>query len=532
MNMSDSRSHQFYRTYVPNGFAEENSFGARFCQASEWVDYNRENPDVSAGLLPEGNRPDRWPSLLDAKSLLPRPFWNGHEDAIACYWKVWELAFDKKLRKASPENRFVSDFNATAFNESTFMWDSAFIAIFGFYGRRAWHFQGTLDNFYCKQHPDGFICREIGEKSGEDKFQRFDPSGTGPNILPWAEWEYYLNVGDKNRLARVFPPLAAYTRWFRLNRTWPSGAYWGTGWSTGMDNQPRIPNGRHEWHEHCHQTWVDTCMQAVFADRILVRMAQVLDREKDAAEFIEEAQFLGKWINDNLWDEETSFYHDLRRDGTRIANVKTIGAYWALVAGAVPEPRIGRFLAHLENPLEFKRPHLVPSLSADTAGYSPDGGYWKGAIWAPTNYMLLRGLDQTGNSSLSHQIAVNHLDNVVSSFLKTGTLWENYAPDYFGEGRSGKDFVGWTGLVPTAVLFENVFGIKADVPNGRIVWDLRLSDEHGVENYPFGNDATLNLKCGARKSPGEEPLVSVESNRRIKITLLWGDGNRRDLTFG
>lgn len=107
-----------------------------------------------------------------------------NDDAIACRWKLWELAFDRGLRKATAQNRFVSHFNATAFNDATYMWESAFIALFGRYGRRAWHCHGTLDNLYCQQHPNSFICREIGECDGEDHFQRFDPAGTGPNVLP------------------------------------------------------------------------------------------------------------------------------------------------------------------------------------------------------------------------------------------------------------------------------------------------------------------------------------------------------------
>jgi GTP-binding protein Era len=42
----------------------------------------------------------------------------------------------------------------------------------------------------------------------------------------------------------------------------------------------------------------------------------------------------------------------------------------------VPRERLPRFGAHLESESEFKRVHRVPSLSADTAGYDPDGGLW------------------------------------------------------------------------------------------------------------------------------------------------------------
>lgn len=524
-----SHSFPFYHSYVRNFFAEENTFGARYCQPWPWADYNSRHLDpVATEVWPEGHRPLSWPTYADVRSRLPAPHWEGHDDAIAAYWKVWELAFDRKLRKATLENRFVSDFNATAFNDGTFMWDSAFITLFGRYGRRAWPFQATLDNFYAKQHPDGYICREIRERDGVDKFQRHDPSGTGPNVLPWAEWEYFLHTGDRDRLARVFPPLAAYTRWFRLNRTWPNGAYWGTGWSTGMDNQPRIPQGLHEWYEHGHQTWVDTNMQAVLADHTLVRIAAEIGREADAAEFAAEAEQLTAWINEHLWDEETGFYHDLRRDGSRIRSVKTIGAYWALLADVVPTDRLTRFLSHLEDPHAFARRHRVPSLSADTPGYDPGGDYWRGGVWPPANYMVLRGLHAVGRPDLAAALGQNHHHAVVETFRETGTLWENYAPDQFspGSGLSTPDFVGWSGLPPVAVLFEDVFGLNPDPLCNRLIWHPRVLEEHGVANYPLGADRTLSLRCAARSSPNEAPDISVEADGPCIVELYWPGGYR------
>ncbi|MCX7713760.1 MAG: hypothetical protein N2035_08910 [Chthoniobacterales bacterium] len=63
-----------------------------------------------------------------------------------------------------------------------------------------------------KQHPDGFICREIRKFDGADKFQRHDPAGTGLNISPWTEWDYYCFTADRERLIRVFNSLAEYYR--------------------------------------------------------------------------------------------------------------------------------------------------------------------------------------------------------------------------------------------------------------------------------------------------------------------------------
>lgn len=45
-----------------------------------------------------------------------------------------------------------------------------------------------------------------------------------------------------------------------------------------------------------------------------------------------------------------------------LSDVKTIGAYWTLLAGVVPQDRLAKFVSHLDDPHEFKTPHRVPAL--------------------------------------------------------------------------------------------------------------------------------------------------------------------------
>ena len=463
------------------------------------------------------------PTYGEAKELLPAPHWYGHDAAIRCHDKAWELAFGN-LRRPTPQNGFVARYIDTAFNDNLFMWDSGFIALFARYGARAFDFQRTLDNLYAKQHPDGFICREIRESDGSDTHMRFDPSATGPNVLPWVEWEYFQVFGDMDRLGRVFPVLLALHDWMRRYRSWPDGSYWATGWGCGMDNQPRPPEGCDvRWH-HGFMSWADTCMQQILSARELVRMAEVLGRQRDAMHLVEEIDRLSVFVNDELYDPKTAFYYDRLRDGSR-SGVKSIGAYWALLAGVVPQDRLDAFLAHLDDEREFKRPHRVPTLSHDHPAYRADGGYWLGSVWAPTNYMLLRGLVSVGRDALAHEIARNHVDNVTAVFDKTGTVWENYAPETTAPGNPSKaDFVGWTGLAPIAVLYEHVLGVRADVPRSRIVWDIRLLERHGVARLPFGRRHTVDLVCGARSDARARPDVRAKSSVPLELELRWAGG--------
>jgi hypothetical protein len=489
----------YYPTYVKNALVDENVFISMA-------------PEVAEA-----------PEFAGSHKLLPQPFWAGHDAAIACYWKVWEIAF-RNINKPTRENGFVAHYIDTAFNGNLFMWDSAFILMFARYGSRAFNFQRTLDNLYCKQHPDGFICREIRESNGQDLFHRFDPASTGPNIMPWTEWEYFLTFGDRERLARVFPVLTAYHQWLRTYRTWLDGSYWTSGWGCGMDNQPRVtPGYSPEW-SHGHQAWVDACFQQLYSAHILLSMAGALGRSAEIADFRAEFEQLSRFANDKLWDETAAFYYDRRRDGSR-SGVKTIGAYWAVIAGAAPAGRLERFVAHLDAPATFKRPHRVPTLAADHPQYSAQGDYWLGSVWAPTNYMVLRGLTRAGYDRLAHEIALNHHGNVVAVFERTGTVWENYAPESAAPGNIAKDdFVGWTGLPPVAVLFEYVFGLRADCQTNTLTWDVRLLEEHGVRQYPFGRDGLLDLRCEARSSASQRPAVHVTSNIPLALRVFWEGG--------
>ncbi len=502
------------------------------------------------------------PTFDESRGALPQPFWDRHDNAIACYWKVWEIAF-RNLRQPTVENGFVVDYIDTAFNNHLFLWDSCFILMFGKYGRRVFDFQGTLNNLYCKQHPDGFICRELSEADGGDLFERHDPTTTGPNIFAWAEWEYFLTSGDGSRLESVFWPILAYHQWMRANRTWPDGSYWSSGLGCGMDNQPRLPRNEvpvwaadveeHIGYSHAHMAWSDACFQALLSAKLLLSMADALKLESwgesgqgSEAKALQmerlptalddlraETKSLQSYINGNLWDEESAFYYDKFSNGT-LGRAKTIGAYWALLADATSlEWQKQRFIAHLSNPDEFARPHPIPTLSADDPMYHPVGDYWRGGVWAPTNYMTLRGLTRTGNDDLAYEIGRKHLDCVLEVFDNTDTVWENYAPESCIPGDPARrDFVGWSGLGPVAVLLEYVFGLRPDAHGKLLIWDARLLERHGVTQYPFGTVGSLDLECAARSSADDEPQVRITASTPVTVEVRWGAGQVKRIEAG
>ena len=425
---------QYKNTYIKNIFVTENGF-------------RNAKPVLTKS-----------PGYTAAKDLLPNPFWKGNENAIEMYWKTWEIAF-KNIKNPDEKSGFISSYIDTAYNGNIFMWDSSFITMFARYGSRAYPFQITLDNFYAKQHPDGFICREIWGDTGEDCFHRYDPTSTGPNLIPWSEMEYFQHFGDLERVHKVFPVLCAYYQWLKLNRTWQDGSYWSSGWGTGMDNQPRVQKNYNPIYSNGHMTWLDTCLQQLYIGKILVDFGFYTERWQEIEDIEEETKFLKKYIKEKLWDSKSGFLYDRYADGSH-GTLKSIGAFWALWTDVLDKNELEPFVANLKDPATFLRTHPIPSIPANHEKYQADGRYWQGGVWAPANYMVIAGLKNKGFHSMAFDLAMKHHHQVGEVFKKTGTFWEYYSPETTDPGFLARpDFIGWTGLVPVSILFEVIFDV-------------------------------------------------------------------------
>ncbi len=463
----------------------------------------------------------------EAREILPAPFWDGHQEEVDMYWHAWKIAVGN-IRQPQEGSGFVSPYLDIAYNGNIFMWDASFMMQFARYGYRYFPFQRTLDNFYAKQHPDGFICREI-RADGSDCFERYDPTSTGPNLLPWVELSYYRQFGDIDRLHHIFPALCAYAQWWKLNRTWQDGTYWSSGWGTGMDNMPRVPDGYNQIFSNGHMVWLDTNLQQVLVDESLIQIGFYIERWQEIEEMEDEIRFLKGYVNKYLWDESTGYLHDRYSDGS-LCPTKGIGAYWALQTDILEKDRLDRLVSHLSDTTEFMRPHRVPSLSADHLKYNANGRYWQGGVWPGTNYMVIDGLWRKGYHDLAREIAGNHYASVFRVWKDTGTFWEYYAPEKIEPGfMARKDFVGWTGLPPIAIFIEYILGIKSDYSEGSIEWDVHQLESHGIERYPFGPDGCIDLKVDKRRKAGEAPVVHVKTNVPFDLTVSWGDGRSSTL---
>ena len=460
------------------------------------------------------------PTFAASRDRLPSPILTANPEFAELYWKAWELAFHH-LKKPPQGSPFVSNFIDEAFAPQIFQWDTIFMIMFARYAHHIFPAVQSLDNFYCRQHESGYICREIFEADGKDFYYEGVQNTVNPPLFAWAEVESYKVSGDKSRFAVVLPVLEKYAEWLESGRTKSGtkhGLYWNTGLGSGMDNSPRSGSG-----------WVDMSAQMVVMYKSLAIIADELHQPEKAKQFREHAAEIGSRINRFMWNDEDGLYYDVDDSGTQL-KCKTIACFWPMLAKIASAHQVEKMLQQLKNPKSFWRHNVFPSLAADEKQYRPDGEYWLGGVWAPTNVAVIKGLNEYPDLYNTTEFAVaaaeRYLARMYAVYRNTGTIWENYAPEFDMRGSlSQPDFVGWSGCGPIQLLIEDVLGFSPEGAHAKLVWRVTRIDRHGIENLRFG-DITASV-VGEQRSDVNAPIrFTVTTDKPFELAVNHPKGSK------
>ena len=388
------------------------------------------------------------------------------------YQKALAIA-KTKIRGGENDPVFKKPFVDAAFSSNIFYWDTCFIACYAKYHQEELPIINALDNFYSLMEPDGYICREY-TKEGKPMWPKEHPVSMNPPLLAFAELELYTVHQDKNRLIKVYPLLKKHFEYWVSTYRGDDKLFFNDAFGSGMDNIERYPENWHDdlkgikiknlhpelfVYDGLSPAWnkqgrmVDISAQMALFAKNLIEIATLIQQPQDIGNYNSFYQETKEAINLLCWNETDGFYYDLGY--SKQIKRKHIGMFWVLLAEIVPPERLAPFLSHLTNPKEFWRTIPVASLPADEKGFSPAGDYWRGGVWVPTNYMILRGLQKCGQQRTAVQLAKQYYWAVSEVYKKTGTFWENYAPDMVDKGNQSRpDFCGWTAIVPISIYRE------------------------------------------------------------------------------
>ena len=293
-----------------------------------------------------------------------------------------------------------------------------------------------------------------------------------PPVGSYVCLEIYKKWPEKWFCERVFPTLLRWNRWFSDHRTtsegymcWGSdpfkeinGRYWevsgintanAAALESGLDNSPMYDGRGYDKERHIMLLADVGLMGLYILDcRCLAELATIVGRNDVVDEILQRKEKV-ECAMDTLWDDEFGLFlnKDLR-DGTLSRRISPTNFY-ALQSDRVTDVQKKRMMdEHFYNPEEFWGDYIIPTISRNDPAY-PDQNYWRGRIWAPTNFLAYLAMKHAGLKKECSDLAAKSEQLILKEWRLHGHVHENYSGnDGMGcdVGNSDK-FYHWGGLL-------------------------------------------------------------------------------------
>lgn len=399
--------------------------------------------------------------------------------------------------------------------------DAIFSSFFLVYSNRIFQANPTLDAFYERQERDGAIRMAYDIRSGKPFACEHNPEGVGVPLFAWAEFNLYHKAANKKRIKDVLPTLDRYNAWIDAAFKRENGLYEVPWTATGMFNAPR------------EKAVYLVDFNAMMAINVLY-MAAISDilNDKDSSFRYKKQYFsLKTRINSLMYDAADGFYYDLDKHGKRI-KVKTLAAYWTLLAELPNEDKAEQLIAKLKDPSLFGTPHPFPSVAANEKSFSEAGDGYRGSVFPHLNFMVIKGLERYQQWDLARESAIRHLYYILDSLSggdsgSKGALYEAYLPLSAGPARWSKappegresfpriQYLTYDALSTICLTVENVVGLTISLPRKTVDWIIPNMEIMGIENLSLKK----NLITIVSSKSGRGWEIRMESEKLYYFTI-------------
>jgi len=305
-----------------------------------------------------------------------------------------------------------------------------------------------------------------------------------PPVGSFVCLEIYKRFPEKWFVERVFPSLMRWNRWFGKHRMigdgymcWGSDPYdpvndspWeqetlslqAAAFESGMDNSPLYDDMVFDKKSHLMML-ADVGLMGLYIQdcRCLTEMAKILGQEEVISELMERKAKVEQALQ-TLWDEDTGMFLNRNlTDGTLSSRIAPTNFY-ALQADCVTQIQKRRMMdEHFYNPEEFYGEYIIPTIARNDPAF-PEHGYWRGRIWAPTNFLTYTALKYAGLKKECDDLARKSEELLLKEWRLYGHVHENYSCyDGLGCGLPCSDkFYHWGGLLAYIAL-DNAEQLKS-----------------------------------------------------------------------
>lgn len=372
---------------------------------------------------------------------------------------LWNLVYDSRNeRPITPVSRNWCTKRGRHFGDYViFEWDMFFAALlYGLFDKNMAY--ATFFSMLEEITPEGMLPN-FGSGTGQSRDR------SEPQVAALCAWKLYVQYGDKWFLEECFDRLLTWNRWRFANRDFnkdgllelasttydaeydeivANGApsYDGIGpevtkedsshgmrgakWESGLDNSPMWDRAVYNEKLHCMElSYVGLNALMVVDCRMLAKIGQEIGIDATIIlELKERAEVLSGKIQKGLWCEEQGCYLNRHWSG-EFDPAMSPTHFYTWMAGIVTPEQDEKMLAHLLNPDELWGEYVLPMIARNDPAYE-DQAYWRGRIWAPTNYLVGEALLSSGHRDVWLELVKKGYDMFIKTWREKGIVGENY----------------------------------------------------------------------------------------------------------
>ena len=226
---------------------------------------------------------------------------------------------------------------------------------------------------------------------------------TKPPVHGWAlAWlMQHSDSIDTERLGQVYVPLADWTNWyFRFRDDDRDGLpQYDHGNDSGWDNSTVFRLGP------AIET-PDLAAELVLQMQALATIAQRLGHDRESAEWKTRADELLHKLLTSYWHE--GHFVALRSGDHAVIESDSLLLYIPIILGKqLPESVLSKLIADLKKSGEFLTANGLASERLGSPYYEEDG-YWRGPIWASSTFMIVDGLESSGQTEFARELKLRY----------------------------------------------------------------------------------------------------------------------------
>lgn len=324
---------------------------------------------------------------------------------------------------------------------------------------------------------DAIFYNKDGTRGGYG--ENWNERNSKPPLAAWAVWNVYKATGDESFLEEMYSKLVAYHNWWYINRDHDKNGiaeYGGmvheannskeeiilaAAWESGMDNAPRFDVKGYGEEDtgidvfenkdnqgkllgySINQESVDLNAYLYAEKGFLKSIAEVLGNTVDANKYEKEAEYVRKYVRDNMFDKETGFFYDLQinADGLKkkllVNRGKGPEGWIPLWAKMVTEEEAKQVIANMLDKDKFNTMMPLGTAAKDSLGFD-ESKYWRGPVWLDQAFYGVEALQNYGYYDEAVEMVEKMFHNA-EGLMGDGAIRENYNP-LTGEGLHTKNF--------------------------------------------------------------------------------------------